>query len=149
MDDVHTILFEAYFPDATFHNKMIRLQDDWMDQTGDMKDATHKDIMQKAKAKYNLLMNSGKWGTKSPDQEKTVALKAQLKELKDLKLSAQLANKLNQNRCQGPNQRKEGANTGENQRNNHKNRKDNINKQTMNHNIRRLARKHDTGASTT
>jgi hypothetical protein len=99
VDDVHTILFEAYLqgvPDATFHNYMSRLQDDWMDQTGDMKDATHEDIMKKAKAKYDLLVNSGKWGAKSPDQEKIIALEAQVKELKDLKLSAQLINKLKQ-----------------------------------------------------
>ncbi len=60
---MHTILFEAYLqsvPDATFHNNMKRLQDDWMDQTGVMKDATQEDIMKKAKAKYDLLANSGK-----------------------------------------------------------------------------------------
>ena len=67
-----------------------------MDQTGDMHSATHEDIMKKAKAKYDLLVNSGKWGAKSPDQEKIVALEAQVKELKDLKLSAQLMNKLMQ-----------------------------------------------------
>ena len=131
MDDIHTILFEAYLqgvPDATFHDYMRRLQDDWMNQTGDMKDATHEDIMQKANAKYDLLINSGKWGAKSPDQEKIAALEAQLKELKDLKQSSQLANKLNHNRCQGLNQRKEGANTVENQRSNCKNCKDNMNK---------------------
>ena len=56
MDNIHTILFEAYLqgvPDATFHKYMRRLQDGWMDQTVDMKEATHEDIMQKAKAKYN------------------------------------------------------------------------------------------------
>jgi hypothetical protein len=52
--------------------------------------------MKKAKAKYDLLLNSRKWGAKSPDQEKIIALKAQVKELKDLKLSAQLLNKLKQ-----------------------------------------------------
>jgi len=65
-----------------------------MDQTGDMRDATHEDTMKKAKAKFNLLMNSGKWGAKSPDQEKIISLKAQVKDLKDLKLSAQLIHKL-------------------------------------------------------
>ena len=72
VDAVHSILFEACLqgvPDATFHNYM-RLKDDWMDQNGDMQDATHEDIMKKAKAKYDLLVNSGKWGDKSPDQEK-------------------------------------------------------------------------------
>jgi len=99
VDDVHTILFEAYLqgvPDATFHDYMSRLQDDLMDQTGDMWDATHKDITKKAKAKYNLLVNSGKWGAKSPDLEKIIALKAQVRELKDLKLSVQLLKKLKQ-----------------------------------------------------
>jgi hypothetical protein len=78
MDDVHTILFEAYLqgvPDATFHNYMSRLQDDWMDQLGDMKDAMHEDIMKKAKAKFDLLVNSRKWGAKSPDQEKIIVAK--------------------------------------------------------------------------
>jgi len=41
-------------PYATFHDYMSRLQDDWMDQTGDMKEATHEDIMKKAKAKFDL-----------------------------------------------------------------------------------------------
>eukprot|EP00804_Cyclotella_cryptica_P030718 CCRYP_009136-RA/>CCRYP_009136-RA protein AED:0.27 eAED:0.27 QI:0/-1/0/1/-1/1/1/0/399 len=97
VDDVHTILFNAYLqgvPDATFHDYIRRLQDNWMDQTGDMRDATHKDIMKKAKAKFDLLVNSGKWGAKSPDQEKIIALEAEGKELKDLKLSAELICKL-------------------------------------------------------
>ena len=59
-----------------------------MDQTGDMQDATHEDIMKKAKDKYDLLVNSGKWGAKSPDQEKIIALEAQLNDLQNLKLSA-------------------------------------------------------------
>ena len=91
MDDVHTILFEVHLqgiPDATFHDYMRRLQDNWMDQMGDMKDAIHDDIMQKAKAKLDLFMNSGRLVAKSPDQEKIMALEALLKEHKDLKLSA-------------------------------------------------------------
>jgi hypothetical protein len=44
VDDEHTILFEAYkvVPDANFHAYMDMLYDDWVDQTGDMKDATKK-----------------------------------------------------------------------------------------------------------
>ena len=76
---------------------------------------THKEIMQKAKSKYDLLMNSGKWGSKSPNQEKTLALEAQLKE-QELKLFSQ------------QNQRKQGANANEHARNNYKTRKDNTNK---------------------
>ena len=88
INNMHTILFEAYLqgvPDATFHDYMRRLQDDWMDQTGDMQ-AMH------------LLVNSGKWAEKFPDQEKIIALESQVKELKDLKLSAQLLNKLKEDR---------------------------------------------------
>ena len=49
--DVHAIFFEANLqgPDATFYEYTRRLQEDWMDQTGDMRDAIHKDIMKKAK----------------------------------------------------------------------------------------------------
>jgi hypothetical protein len=97
INDVHIILFDTYLqgvPDATFHDYIRRLQDDWMDQTGDTRDATHEDIMKKAKAKFDLLVNSGKWGAKSPDQEKIILLKAQVIELKDLKLSVQLIHML-------------------------------------------------------
>ena len=53
-----------------------------MDQTGDMKDTTHKDVMQKASPKFDLLMNSGKWGTKSPNQKKVWPLKLNSKSLR-------------------------------------------------------------------
>ena len=72
MNNVHTILFKAYLqdvPDATFHDYMRKLQDDWMDQAGNMKDMTHEDIMQETKAKHNLLMNSGKWDAVSQSRE--------------------------------------------------------------------------------
>jgi len=136
VDDVHTILFDAYLlgvPDATFHEYIRRLQDDWMDQTGDMRDATHEDIMKKAKAKFDLLVNSGKWGGKSPDQEKIIALEAHVKELKDLKLSEQLLNKLKQGQKrqqnQNQNQPKQSTNQGQQQSSGkQKNQKDRSNK---------------------
>ncbi len=53
-----------------------------MDQTGDMKDATYKDIMKKTKAKYDLLVISRNWGAKSPDQEKIIVLEAKLRNSK-------------------------------------------------------------------
>jgi hypothetical protein len=73
---------------------MKRNQDDWLDQRGDMKDITHEELMKRAKAKYDLLVSKGTWGAKSQDQEKIIALEAQIRELKDLKLSAQLQDKL-------------------------------------------------------
>jgi hypothetical protein len=87
--------------------------------------------MKQAKAKYDLLVNSGKWGAKSPDQEKIIALEAQVKELKDLKLSTQLINKLKQgqkgkDQQNQQNQQRGGNNQGQNQggnrRRNQKNR---------------------------
>ncbi len=33
--------------------------------------------MKKAKVKYNLLVNSGKWGARSPEQEEVIALEAE------------------------------------------------------------------------
>ena len=83
-----------------------------------MRDATHEDIMKKAKAKFDLLVNSGKWGVKSPDQEKITSLEAQVCELKDLKLSAQLIHKLKED---GEEQR-EGDNTGQDEENNQEDR---------------------------
>jgi hypothetical protein len=62
--------------------------------------------MKKAKAKYDLLVNSEKWGAKSPDQEKIIALEAKVKELKDLKLSAKLIRKLEED----DNKMREGEN---------------------------------------
>ncbi len=82
-----------------------------MDQTGDMRDATHEDIMKKAKAKYNLLVNNRKWATKSPDHVKISTLVAKIKKikkLKDLKLSAHLICKLKE----GDHNQKEEENNG-------------------------------------
>ena len=49
--------------------------------------------MKKAKAKYDLLGNNGKWGAKSSNQQKISMLESQVHELQDLKLSAQLTPK--------------------------------------------------------
>ena len=85
-----------------------------MDQIGDMWDVTHEDIMKKAKAKFDLLVNSRKWGAKSPDQENIIALEAQVCKLKDLKLSVQLIPELKE---EGKEQRK-GDNIGQDEENN-------------------------------
>ena len=110
VDDVHTILFSAYkvVPDANFHAYIERLYDDWIDQTGDMVNATHTDLMRKAKQRFDLLTTNNKWGAKSPDQEKIIALEAQLK---DLKLSAQLIKKLKNENKQG--QKAQGKDKGD------------------------------------
>lgn len=51
--------------------------------------------MKKTKAKKDLLVNSSKWWAKSQDQEKIIALAAQVKDLKDLKLCIQLISRKN------------------------------------------------------
>ncbi len=94
VDDVHSILFKAYLaiPDAEFNTYMRCLHDDWMDQVGEMKNIKFEQLMQCAKAKYNLLVLMGKWGTKTKEQEEIITLKAQLEGMKDATL--QISNKL-------------------------------------------------------
>ena len=121
VDDVHTILFEAYkvVPDANFHAYMDRLYDDWVDQTGDMKDATHEEVMKKAKQRFDLLNHNDKWGAKSPEQEQIIALEAQLK---DLKLSKKLLDKLkNKDKDKDKDKDKQKESKGDKQGKNKKN----------------------------
>ena len=59
-------------------------------------------------------MNRGKWVAKSPDQETIIVLEAQVRELKDLKLSAQLMHKLKE----GEKEQREGDNAGQDEENN-------------------------------
>jgi len=57
VDGIHTILFEAYLqsvPNATFDDYIQRLQNDWMDQTGYIRDVIHEDIMKNPKAKCQI-----------------------------------------------------------------------------------------------
>ncbi len=95
-------------------------------------------------------------GSKSPDQEKIIALEAQVCELKDLKLSAQLIRKLN---LDGDEQR-EGDNTCQDEENN---QADGSNRHYQNQdkewmktppkddepNHKQVGKKHGTGVSTT
>ncbi len=60
--------------------------------------------MKQGKANYNLLVSTGKWGTKTKEQEEIIALKAQLEGLKDAvlqiidKLKKAAGSKNNQNK---------------------------------------------------
>ena len=134
-----------------------------MTQMGDMKDATHEDVMRRAKAKFNLLMNSGKWGAKSLHQEIIVVLEAQLKELEGLSFLPNLptsSSKINikdktrENR--EPTQVRTKGTIAKIARttktSTYKRRAKNgrrCHPRTMNQNINWLARKHGTGAFTT
>ncbi len=53
---------------------------------------THEVLLKMAKTKYNWLVSKKKWGSKSPDNEKIVAMAAEIKSLKgQLKLNPKLA----------------------------------------------------------
>ncbi len=53
---------------------------------------THDVLLMMAKTKYDWLVSKKKWGAKSPDDEKIVAMAAELKSLKGrLKLNPKLA----------------------------------------------------------
>ena len=80
--------------------------------------------MKKAKQRYNLLKQTNQWGAKSPEQERIVALEAQLK---NLKLADNLVKKLNKDNKQQ--QGRQDANVNANNRANEqvkktKNKKD-------------------------
>ena len=73
---------------------MKRLYDNWLDQTADMRDISHEALMARAKAKFDLLLSLGRWGTQSSEQQQILALTAQLTKVNDnaLKISQQLKN---------------------------------------------------------
>ncbi len=53
---------------------------------------THDVLLKMAKTKYDWLVSKKKWGAKSPDDEKIVAMAAEIKSLKGrLKLNPKLA----------------------------------------------------------
>ncbi len=86
------IIFEAYsvVPCYNFTTYMKRQHDNYLD--GKLT-VTHEALMVSAKAKMDYLKLKGKWGAKSPDDEKIVAMAAKITALKgqlnlDPKLSA-------------------------------------------------------------
>jgi hypothetical protein len=63
--------------------------DEYLD--GNLASLTHKAMMSMAKRKFNFIKTKGKWGAKSPDDEKIVAMAAEIKSLKgQLKLDPNL-----------------------------------------------------------
>ncbi len=58
---------------------------------GNLSSLTHKAMMSMAKHKFDFLKTKGKWGAKSPDNKKIVAMAAEIKSLKgQLKLDPKL-----------------------------------------------------------
>ena len=92
VDDPIGILFEAYLlvPCYNFTKYMSNKHDAYLD--GNLSTITHEALMSMAKRKFDFLKTKGKWGAKSPDDEKIVAMAAEIKALKgQLKLDPKLS----------------------------------------------------------
>ena len=92
LDDPIGILFEAYLlvPCYNFVKYIGTKHDEYLD--GNLASLTHEAMMSMAKRKFDFLKTKGKWGAKSPDDEKIVAMAAEIKSLKgQLKLDPKLS----------------------------------------------------------
>jgi hypothetical protein len=91
VDNPIDIIFKAYsiVPCYNFMTYMKRQHDDYLDRTLTI---THETLMASAKAKMDYLKLKGKWGAKSPEDEKIVAMAAKINALKgQLKLDPKLS----------------------------------------------------------
>jgi hypothetical protein len=69
---------------------MSTKHDEYLD--GNLTSLTHEAMMSMAKCKFDFLKTKGKWGAKSPDDEKIVAMAAEINSLKgQLKLDPKLS----------------------------------------------------------
>ena len=96
VDDPIGLLFEAYHvvPCYNFKTYIRRHYDDYLDSK--LINLTHGDLMTSALRKYDWLRQKGQWGAKSPDDEKIVAMAAQINLLRgNLKANKNLEDTLN------------------------------------------------------
>jgi hypothetical protein len=92
LNDPIGILFEAYLlvPCYNFTKYMSTKHDEYLD--GNLTSLTYEAMMSMAKCKFDFLKTNGKWGAKSPDDEKIVAMAAKINSLKgQLKLDPKLS----------------------------------------------------------
>jgi len=92
LDDPIGILFDAYLlvPCYNFTKYISTKHDEYLD--GNLTSLTHEAMMSMAKRKFDFLKTKGKWGAKSPDDEKIVAMAAEINSLKGkLKLDPKLS----------------------------------------------------------
>jgi hypothetical protein len=91
------LLFDAYHVVSCYNFKMYirRHYNDYLDGKLII-NLTHEALMTSAMCKYDFLRQKGQWGAKSPDDEKIVAMAAQLNALKGhLKVDKHLEDALN------------------------------------------------------
>jgi len=91
VDDPLNLLFNAYLVVPCYHFKtyMKQKHNGYLDGTLTL---THEVLMAFAKAHFDYLKNTGQWGAKSPDDEKIVAMAAEINALKgQLKLDPKLS----------------------------------------------------------
>ncbi len=81
VDDPVDIFFSAYMvvPCNNFRSYIKRKQDAYTDGTLTL---THKELIVLATNKFNLLKQERTWGAKSPDEDKIVAMQAELTALR-------------------------------------------------------------------
>jgi hypothetical protein len=81
VDDPLNLLFNAYLVVPCYHFKtyMKQKHNGYLDGTLTL---THEVLMAFAKAHFDYLKNTGQWGAKSPDDEKIVAMAAEINALK-------------------------------------------------------------------
>jgi hypothetical protein len=97
VDDPLSKLFDGYLavPDDTFHKYILSKQERYHD--GELGASnTHESLMAQALAKFAFLKVRDVWGAKSPEEERLVALIAELKG--KLKLAPELAKKKKDNK---------------------------------------------------
>jgi hypothetical protein len=81
VEDPIDILFSLYMvvPCNNFRSYIKRKQDAYTDGTLTL---THEELIMLATNKFNLLKQEGTWGAKSPDEDKIVAMQAEITALR-------------------------------------------------------------------
>jgi hypothetical protein len=101
VDNPVGLFFEAYYviPCYNFKIYIRRHHNDYLNSK--LINLTHETIMTSAMHKYDCLRQKGQWGAKSPDDEKIVAMAAQINGLKgNLKADKSLKDTLNDMKMQ-------------------------------------------------
>ena len=90
VDDPIQILFNAYLAVPCYNfKKYIKIQQDNNLLNGNLMGLSHDALHKMAKSKFNWLINKKKWGARSPDNNKIIAMAAKIMNLKG-QLAAQV-----------------------------------------------------------